>query len=219
MAKKAAVAIVPTKKTKTVSSSPVKTTAQGALPNQEGSPLEDLAGRLVDKSVELAELVKKTETLKTQMEGIENVLVERMAESQIQRLSVKGKTVYLAKKVIVNRGKGIVADDFFKILKGLGFGELVSDSVNASSLKALVVEMMSQAAESGNMGLRCKCQACGEFTSEVKTESEANAVAKKHICGKCNQDKLVAVSDGIPLQLRAALYVDQKFEIGMRSAG
>lgn len=215
---------ITTKTTKAVVAPIAKTIAEGGAPNYKASPLEELGNKLVELTNEANELKEKQDKIKKELASVEELLIDRMVESQVQKISVQNRTLYLQKRTIVSRAKGVTAEDFYDTIRGVGLGEIISDSVNAGTLKAIVTEYREKAKAKGQTDFAVKCFECDEFLSD-RTELEADAMkaaaelAKKP-CKCCGESgKILPVFYGVPLALSRQLFVDENMEIGNRSAG
>lgn len=188
----------------------LKPAAEGGSVNHKGEAIEDLAIRFVDLEADKNELEDKVKDLKKKIAEVETMLVDRMAESQTQKISVKGRTVFLQKNTIVNRAKGVLAEDFIEILRECGFGDLVGETVSAQTLKAVVKERIEKAAEQGVKDFAYFCESCDSFLLVEKSPKGCK-------CSACKKP-MVPTIKGIPDRVFPLLFIEPKYELGNRAS-
>lgn len=109
----------------------------------KGLPIPELAKRLVDVQASLAEAEAQVSHLKTVRDIIRfEVIPSTMDDQGIQSVNIKGVgTLYLSGEVLVSV-KQAMGPDLQDWLRDHGFGDLISEVVNSSTLAAFVREQM-----------------------------------------------------------------------------
>lgn len=195
--------------------------------NLAGADVLEQAGIYADleQSIEDAEAALKK--LKDNQGKIEEWLLEQMTIAKTQRLTAKGRTIYVRTDFIVSKGKGITTDQVNEQLRDVGLGDLIAEGYNANTLKATVKEMEERArahdhfvdlewlatlpeedqTEAGAKRFAYRCSKCGEFFAEGGQSSVV--CTSDHEPVDCHR-----VENGVPILLRGLLYIAVKPKLG-----
>lgn len=101
--------------------------------------LADQLKAVKDKKKELEAQVKEVAAA---IEQLDLALSDAMAEAECERFSRNGSTFYLNTRLFVSPVAGH-KEELFQALKANGYGEIVTETVNANTLASFVKEQMS----------------------------------------------------------------------------
>ncbi len=201
----------------------------GGHANMKDASVLGEAGKFVDLVVEIAEAKAALEKLEARQTKIEEWLLEQMQTGQTQRLTAKGRTVYIREDFIVSKSKGVTTDQVNDALRLFGLSDLIAEGYNAQTLKATVREMEERAkaagffvdleyldtisdpgdrAKAGEKRFANRCSVCGEFYPATGAEG-AMECSKDHDAAPCYE-----VDNGVPLSMRQLLYIAKKPRLG-----
>lgn len=187
--------------------------AEGGEENLAGSDVMEVAGTLVDLLAEADKLDEQKKALAKRIDMREQWLLERMVESKTQSMRVKGKTLYQIKDMVVSKAAGISTEQLIECLRLVGLADIVGETVPAPTLKAVVKEAITRAAEAKVDGDAAFCPRCGSFSPP-----EAGGAP----CAFCQAEGQVipmrSVVRGVPRELHQILYIENKTKLGCRSA-
>jgi hypothetical protein len=105
--------------------------------------LDGFAGLLTDfirLSKRKRELEDDLKVVKAKLADLNDPLAEQMGANGVQRATKDGLTVYLRTDRFVSKRADVDTDQACQVLEGWGWGYIVKESYNASSLRSLVVE-------------------------------------------------------------------------------
>lgn len=102
-----------------------------------------MADRLKELKDEKKSTDEKSKALGAQIEELELILSDAMADAEIERFSRNGNTFYLTSRLYVSPNEGM-KDDMIIALKSNGYGQLVTETVNANTLSSFCRELMSE---------------------------------------------------------------------------
>ena len=101
---------------------------------------------LADQLKELKDRKKDLETeaksIGSEIDRIELELSDAMAEAECERFSRNGSTFYLNSRLFASPASGR-KDDMILALKAHGFGDIVTETVNANTLASFIKEQMA----------------------------------------------------------------------------
>ena len=101
---------------------------------------------LADQLKELKERKKELDTevkaLNAEIEKLDMELSDAMAEAECERFSRNGSTFYLNTRLFASPVAGR-KDEMITALKDNGYGDIVTETVNANTLSSFVKEQMS----------------------------------------------------------------------------
>ena len=101
---------------------------------------------LADQLKELKERKKELDTevkaLNAEIEKLDMELSDAMAEAECERFSRNGSTFYLNTRLFASPVAGR-KDEMITALKDNGYGDIVTETVNANTLASFVKEQMS----------------------------------------------------------------------------
>ena len=121
------------------------------------SELFELADSLKEKKSLKKELEEQTKAVNKEIEELDQRLSDAMAEAECPNFSHSGSTFYLNTRLYASPKAGL-KEDMIAALRAHGFGDLVSETVNANTLASFCKE---QIAESG------EAEALPEWLSDV----------------------------------------------------
>ncbi len=101
--------------------------------------LADQLKAVKDKKKELEAQVKEVAAA---IEQLDLALSDAMAEAECERFSRNGSTFYLNTRLFASPVAGH-KEELFQALKANGYGEIVTETVNANTLASFVKEQMS----------------------------------------------------------------------------
>lgn len=180
--------------------------------DEVGGDLLSVANSWVDLAEEADRLETALESVRAKLKAREAVILDQMAAGAMDRITVRGRTLYPIRDSIVGRAKGVSADDLIIALRHAGLGDIVGEKVQANTLKATIKEIRNRAIDAGHAGGGMKCTLCGRVHS-VEARS----------CDTCATNtrawsELIPCIDGIDAELWAMLYVEDRLKLGCRSS-
>jgi hypothetical protein len=112
-------------------------------PPQSDNPVFALA-KLYKSLKERKDVMEEAmKALNKQIEAAEEQLANEMITEENSKFTLAGKTFYLTEKLYVN-SLSDMKDDLYKSLRANGFGDMVKDYVQPSTLKGLVKEQLAE---------------------------------------------------------------------------
>ena len=114
------------------------------MTNQEIFIMADKLKDAKDRKKDLEALVKE---LTAEIEQLDRDLSDAMAEEEVEKFSRNGSTFYLSTRLYASPLAG-QKEELFRALRENGFGELITETVNAQTLSSFVKE---QAKENGEV--------------------------------------------------------------------
>lgn len=102
----------------------------------------ELADRLKAAKDEKKELDAQVKEVTAAIEQLDLALSDAMAEAECERFSRNGSTFYLNTRLYASPVAGH-KEELFRALKENGYGEIVTETVNANTLASFVKEQMS----------------------------------------------------------------------------
>ena len=101
-----------------------------------------LADKLKELKERKNELAEETKENNEEIEKVEYKLSQLMAESETQSFQRAGTLVYLCTKVYASAEKD-KKDELYQALKDEGYGSLITETINANSLSAVIKGQMA----------------------------------------------------------------------------
>ena len=191
--------------------------ASGGEENLAGADVMVVAGEFAELADEKARLEEQLKALKKRMDVREEWLLERMAEGGMQKITVKGRTLYQIQDLIVSKGKGVDTESLVARLEEVGLGDLVSETYSAQTLKAAVKEARSRAAEAGFSGEAAFCTRCSRFFDAALASYDcAYCLGQEEVAPR--ELPLARVVDGVVASLHQMLYIEPITKLGCRQA-
>ena len=102
----------------------------------------DLADQLKAAKDKKKDLDAQIKEVTAAIEQLDLALSDAMAEAECERFSRNGSTFYLNTRLFASPVAGR-KEELFQALKDNGFGEIVTETVNANTLASFVKEQMS----------------------------------------------------------------------------
>lgn len=103
----------------------------------------ELADQLKAAKDKKKELDAEVKSLNAQIEEMDVALSDAMAEAECERFSRNGNTFYLNTRLFASPIAG-QKEAMFQALKENGYGEIVTETVNANTLASFVKEQMAE---------------------------------------------------------------------------
>ena len=103
----------------------------------------ELADRLRALRDEKAEAKQHLKEIKAEMDEVDYRLSELMAESETQNFTRAGTMFCLTTKTRANAAPGR-KDELFDALRAEGYGDMITETVNANSLSSFVKEQIAE---------------------------------------------------------------------------
>lgn len=103
----------------------------------------ELADRLKAAKEMKRELEDKVKEANREIEEVDAALSDKMAEEEVDKFSRNGATFYLNSRLYVSAQAGR-KEDLISALKKNGYGDIVTETVNANTLSSFVKEQMAQ---------------------------------------------------------------------------
>ena len=103
----------------------------------------ELADRLRALRDEKAEAEQHLKEIKAEMDEVDYRLSELMAESETQNFTRAGTMFCLTTKTRANAAPGR-KDELFDALRAEGYGDMITETVNANSLSSFVKEQIAE---------------------------------------------------------------------------
>ena len=105
---------------------------------------------LADKLKELRErksvLEDELKAVTAEIDQTDKTLSDQMAESELDKFSHSGMTFYLKTRLFASPQAGR-KEDMFAALRAHGFGDLITENVNANTLSSFCKEQIAQSGE------------------------------------------------------------------------
>ncbi|MBQ8837187.1 MAG: hypothetical protein IJ002_06745 [Clostridia bacterium] len=101
-----------------------------------------LADQLKELKDRKKELDTEAKAVSSEIDRIELELSDAMAEAECERFSRNGSTFYLNSRLFASPASGR-KDDMILALKEHGFGDIVTETVNANTLASFIKEQMA----------------------------------------------------------------------------
>lgn len=105
-----------------------------------------LADRLKEAKDRKKEMEAKVKELTTEIEQLDRYLSDAMAEEEVEKFSRNGNTFYLSTRLYASPLAG-QKEELFRALRENGFGELITETVNAQTLSSFVKEQTKENGE------------------------------------------------------------------------
>lgn len=99
----------------------------------------DLADKLKELKDRKKDLEAETKAITAEIDRLDLELSDAMAEAECERFSRNGNTFYLNSRLFASPASGR-KDDMILALKDNGYGDLVTETVNANTLASFVKE-------------------------------------------------------------------------------
>ena len=109
----------------------------------------ELADKLKDAKARKKELEEETKANNALIDELEKQLAEEMADKEVDRFSRNGSLFYLSSRLFASPKAG-EKDAMISALRANGYGDLVTESVNANTLAAFAKERIAEE-ESGEL--------------------------------------------------------------------
>lgn len=103
----------------------------------------ELADQLKAAKDKKKELDAEVKNLNAQIEELDAALSDAVAEAECERFSRNGNTFYLNTRLFASPIAG-QKEAMFQVLKDNGYGEIVTETVNANTLASFVKEQMAE---------------------------------------------------------------------------
>lgn len=103
----------------------------------------ELADQLKAAKDKKKELDAKVKEISAEIDQLDQALSDAMAEAECERFSRNGSTFYLNTRLFASPIAGH-KEDMFQALKDNGYGEIVTETVNANTLASFVKEQMAE---------------------------------------------------------------------------
>lgn len=111
--------------------------------------LFELADKLKDAKARKKELEEETKANNALIDELEKQLAEEMADKEVDRFSRSGSLFFLSSRLFASPKAG-EKDAMISALRANGYGDLVTESVNANTLAAFAKERIAED-ESGEL--------------------------------------------------------------------
>lgn len=185
-------------------------TALGGAENLAGSDALRIAGEYAVLYDQARELEDELDALRKKMASRQSWLVEQLQLQGAKSVSVGGRTIYQIHDLVVSKAAGVSSEQVALALRSVdaNLAGLVSETFQASSLKAAVKEMRSRAIDSGECGERAYCPSCQTFFDPF----HAGANCPHPDCVR----RLCLVVDGVYKELSDLLYIEPIVKLGCR---
>lgn len=105
----------------------------------ESNIIFELADELKQLKEEKKTLEAKVKTISSSIEKLDLELSDAMAEAECERFSRNGSTFYLNSRLYASPVAG-KKDEMLSALKANGYGDIITESVNANTLASFVKE-------------------------------------------------------------------------------
>lgn len=125
-----------------------------------------LADRLKELKDRKKDLEEEKKAVNAEIEEIDRMLSDLMANAEVSKFSRNGSTFYLTTKLMASPISG-QRDELFAALRAHGYGDLVIETVNANSLNSFCREQIEQSGEA---------ECLPEWLSEVVSTYEKTSV-------------------------------------------
>ena len=125
-----------------------------------------LADRLKELRDRKAELEDTLKAVNAEIDDTDKALSDQMAEAEVPKFSRSGMTFYLKSRLFASPQAG-KKGDMFAALREHGFGDLITENVNANTLSSFCKEQIEQSGEA---------EALPEWLSAVVSTYEKTSV-------------------------------------------
>ena len=122
------------------------TVLDGGEANGKENLIFVLARDLKAKKEEKSQLDERLKEVKAEIESLDYKLSEAMADSECEKFSYSGSTFYLTSRLFASPKAGM-KDALITALRDNGYGDIVSETVNANTLASFCKEQMGEAEE------------------------------------------------------------------------
>jgi len=109
----------------------------------EEKDLFSMADRLKELKDNKKNLDAQSKQLGAEIEELELSLSDAMATAEVDKFSRNGNTFYLTSRLFASPNAGM-KDDMISALRKNGYGELVTETVNANTLASFCKELMAE---------------------------------------------------------------------------
>lgn len=109
----------------------------------EEKDLFSMADRLKELKANKKNLDAQSKQLGAEIEELELSLSDAMATAEVDKFSRNGNTFYLTSRLFASPNAGM-KDDMISALRKNGYGELVTETVNANTLASFCKELMAE---------------------------------------------------------------------------
>ena len=109
----------------------------------------ELADKLKEAKARKKELENETEANNALIKNLETQLAEQMADKEVDRFTLNGTLFYLSSRLFASPKAG-GKDAMIAALRANGYGDLVTESVNANTLASFAKERIAEE-ESGEL--------------------------------------------------------------------
>ena len=131
--------------------------------NDQIFSLADKLRQLRDRKADMEEELK---ALTAEIDATEKTLSDQMAEAEVPKFSHSGMTFYLKSRLFASPQAGR-KEDLFTALRAHGYGDLITENVNANTLSSFCKEQIAQSGEAESLP---------EWLSEVVSTYERTSV-------------------------------------------
>ena len=83
--------------------------------------------------------------IKAEMDALEPVIIEEMADTGLQNANINGRTYYINRRLFAGPAEGRTKYDVAEALKSAGLNEYVNETYNSNSLAAYVRQCVHEA--------------------------------------------------------------------------
>lgn len=112
----------------------------------ENTKIFEMADRLKALQERKKDLESQTKALNAEISDLDAALGDAMAENELDRFSRGGSTFYLKSRLYASPVAGR-KDEMLQALKANGYGEIVTETVNANTLASFIKEQREQTGE------------------------------------------------------------------------
>lgn len=109
----------------------------------QNSEVLQLAAKLKAAKDKKKELEAEVKAVNAEIEQLDAELSDKMTESELEKFSYAGNTFYLSSRLFASPAGGRKAE-LYEALKSNGYGEIVTETVNANTLASFVKERMAE---------------------------------------------------------------------------
>ena len=113
------------------------------MSNDQIVSLADKLRELRDRKAELEDELK---ALTAEIDATDKALSDQMAEAEVPKFSHSGMTFYLKSRLFAS-ARGGRKEGLFAALRAHGFGDLITENVNANTLSSFCKEQIAQSGE------------------------------------------------------------------------
>ncbi len=109
----------------------------------ESTQIFELADKLKSCKDKKKDLDNEVKSLNAEIEELDRELSDAMAEAELDKFSRNGSTFYLSSRMFASPAAGR-KDDMILALRENGYGDLVTETVNANTLASFCKEQMAE---------------------------------------------------------------------------